>query len=77
MIPGSGRSPGGGKWQPTAIFLPRRIPWTEELADYSLNGRKELDMTELLSMKSTEDELHKGDSEVRKMSWKMIAMAQL
>ena len=27
-IPGLGRSPGGGHWQPTPVFL--RIPWTEE-----------------------------------------------
>ena len=58
-------------------ILAWRIPWTEELADYSPNGQKELDMIELLSMKSTEDELHMGDSEVGKMSWKIIAMAQL
>ena len=57
-------------------ILAWRSPWTEELADYSPNSRKELDMIELLSTKSTEDELHKGDSEVRKMNWKMIAVAQ-
>ena len=57
-------------------ILAWRSPWTEELADYSPNSRKELDMIELLSTKSTEDELHKGDSEVRKTNWKMIAVAQ-
>ena len=30
LIPGSGRSPGGGKWQFTPVFLPENIPWTEE-----------------------------------------------
>ena len=29
-IPGWGQSPGGGKWQPTLVFLPGKIPWTEE-----------------------------------------------
>ena len=29
-IPGSGRSPGVRKWQPTPAFLPGKIPWTEE-----------------------------------------------
>ena len=29
-IPGLGRSPGEGKWQPTPVFLPGKIPWTEE-----------------------------------------------
>ena len=29
--PGSGRSPGERrKWQPTPVFLPGKIPWTEE-----------------------------------------------
>ena len=25
------RSPGGGKWQPTLVFLPEKVSWTEEL----------------------------------------------
>ena len=29
-IPGSGRSSEGGKQQPTPVFLPENIPWTEE-----------------------------------------------
>ena len=30
-IPGSGRSPGGGKWQSSPVFLPeKKIQWTEE-----------------------------------------------
>ena len=29
-IPGLGRSPGRGPWQPTPIFLPEESPWTEE-----------------------------------------------
>ena len=29
-IPGSGRSPPSRKWQPTPVFLPGKIPWTEE-----------------------------------------------
>ena len=38
-IPGLGRSPGGGAWQPTPVFLPREFflcPW----------GLKESDMTD-------------------------------
>ena len=31
-IPGSGRFPGGGAWQPTPVFLPGESPWTEESA---------------------------------------------
>ena len=30
LIPGLGRSPGGEKRQPTPVFLPGKIPWTEE-----------------------------------------------
>ena len=29
-IPGSGRFPGGRKWQPTPVFLPGESPWTGE-----------------------------------------------
>ena len=29
-IPRSGRSSEGGKQQPTPVFLPENIPWTEE-----------------------------------------------
>ena len=29
-IPGSGRFPGQGKWQPTPVHLPGEIPWTKE-----------------------------------------------
>ena len=28
-IPGSGRSAGGGKWQPTLVLLPGEISWTQ------------------------------------------------
>ena len=29
-ISGSGRYPGGGKWQPTLVFLLVESPWAEE-----------------------------------------------
>ena len=29
-VPGSGRSPGEGKWQHSPVFLPGKIPWAEE-----------------------------------------------
>ena len=29
-IPGLGRSPGGGPWQPTPVFLTGESPWTEK-----------------------------------------------
>ena len=30
VIPGLGRRPGGGHWQPTPVFLTGESPWTEE-----------------------------------------------
>ena len=30
MIPGLGRFPWRRTWQPTAVFLPGEIPWTED-----------------------------------------------
>ena len=38
--------PGGGKWQPTPIFLPEKSNGRRSLAGYSLWGHKESDMTE-------------------------------
>ena len=33
-IPGSGRSPGEGKWQPTLVFLPGEVHGQRRLAGY-------------------------------------------
>jgi len=30
LIPGLGIYIGGGKWQLTLVFLPEKLPWTEE-----------------------------------------------
>jgi len=48
LIPGLGRSPGGGKWRPTPIFLPEKSHGQKSLAGYSLWGHKK-DTTEQLS----------------------------
>ena len=48
-IPGSGRFPGGGKWQPTAVFLPEKSHGQRSLVGHSLRGHKESDMTKQLS----------------------------
>ena len=45
-IPGSGRSPGGRKWQPIPVFLPRRCHEQRRLAGYSPQGCKESERTE-------------------------------
>ena len=49
LIPGLGRSPGGGQGKPIPVFLPGESPWTEEPGGYSPRGRKELDTIERLS----------------------------
>ena len=49
-IPGSGRSPGGGRtWQSTPIFLPGEFQGQRSLAGYSPWGHRESDTTEQLT----------------------------
>ena len=48
LIPGSGRSPGEGKWQPTPVFLPGESHGRRSLVGYSPRGRKESDTTKRL-----------------------------
>ena len=45
-IPGSGRSPGEKKWQPTPVFLPVKCHRQRSLACYSPWGHKESDSTQ-------------------------------
>ena len=45
-IPGSGRSPEKGKWQPTPVFLLGKSYGQRKLVGYSPKGCKELGMTE-------------------------------
>ena len=49
LIPGSGRSPGGGNGNPTPVFFPREFHGQKSLAGYSPWGRKEWDITEQLT----------------------------
>ena len=49
LIPGSGRSPGGPKWQPTPVFLPEKSHGQRSLVGYSPWGHRDLDMTGQLS----------------------------
>ena len=51
-IPGSGRSPGGGKWQPSPVFLSGKFLGWRSLAVYSPAVAKESDTTEQLSTRS-------------------------
>ena len=46
MISGSGRSPGGGTWQPTSVFLPGKSHGQRSLVGYSPLGCKEWDTAE-------------------------------
>ena len=49
-IPGLGRSPGEGKWQPTPVLLPRKFNGWRSLVGYSLWGPKELTSAVLLNL---------------------------
>ena len=49
-IPGLGRSPGEGNYYPLQYFLPGESHGQRSLVGYSPWGRKELDMTELLTL---------------------------
>ena len=49
LIPGSGRSPWGRKWQPTPVLLPGQSHGQRSLLSYSPWGLKELGTTECLS----------------------------
>ena len=53
LIPWSGRSPGGGKWQPTPVFLPGKFHGQRSLVGYNTWGHKESHMTERLSTHHT------------------------
>ena len=49
VIPGSGRSPGEGTWQPTPVFWPGESHGWRSLAGYSPWDYKESDTTEGLT----------------------------
>ena len=54
LIPVLGRSPEGGKWQPTPVFLPEKACGQRSLAGYSPWDRKEWNMTEQVTDTSKE-----------------------
>jgi len=45
LIPGSGRSPGGGNSNTTPVFLPEKFYGQRNLVTYNPWGHKELDTT--------------------------------
>ena len=49
-IPGSGRSPGRGKWQSIPVLLAGKCQGKRNQVGYGPWSHKELDMTEWLSM---------------------------
>ena len=57
LIPGLGRSPGGGKGYPTLGFLPGKSNGQKSLVGYSPWDRKELDTTERLTLSLWLDKL--------------------
>ena len=68
LIPGSGRSPGGGNGsQPTPVFLPGQTYGQRSLAGYSLSGCKELDTTEASEHSCTCGPLEEHKKQVHKI----------
>ena len=55
LIPGSGRSPRGKKWQPTPVYLLEKSSGQRSLVGYVTWGRKELDRTERQIMSTISD----------------------
>ena len=52
VAPGSGRSPGGGQWQPTPVFLPKESHGQRSLVGCSPWGHTESDVTEQRQQRS-------------------------
>ena len=50
LCPWVEKIPWGRKWQPTPVFMPGKFHGQRSLLGYSLQGCKELNMTEWLSM---------------------------
>ena len=57
LIPGSGRSPGGGngnpKWQPTPVLSPGKSHEQRSVVGYSPRGHRESDRTEHIAHTQT------------------------
>ena len=56
-VTGSGRSPGGGRWQHTPVSLPEKSCGQRNLVGYSPWGHKESDVTEQLSTHTAQQEI--------------------
>ena len=56
-IPGLGRPPLSGKWQPTPIFLPGKFHGQRRLAGYGPGGCQESDTTERAEARGREQQL--------------------
>ena len=80
LIPGLGRSPGGGNGSPLQVFLPGEFHGQRSLAGYSPWGHTELDRTERL--KETQKQLFKKlkyllDLEKKKLQMPILAKSLL
>ena len=50
LIPGLGRTPGGGAWQPTPVFSPGEFHGQRSIVGYSPWDHKDSDTTEQLTV---------------------------
>ena len=57
-----GKIPWRRKWEPTAVFLPRKSRGQRSLAGYSPWGSKESDMTEQLTVMDIQKQLAQNQS---------------
>ena len=62
LIPGSGLSPGGKKWQPINSILAWEVPWTEKPGGLQSMGLQESHLTEWLSTHMPSAELYREGS---------------
>ena len=79
-IPGSGKSPGRGKWQPTTVFLPGKSHRQRSLVGYSSRGHKEVDRTEWLNNSKRkachQDQDHQEDNKMMHVKLLKVASTQ-
>ena len=60
LLPGSGRSPGGGHWQPTLVLLPGESHGQRTEMGYSPWGRKESDTVDRIQSTLATSPLHRS-----------------
>ena len=72
-IPGSGRSPGGGNWQPTPVFLPGESHGQRSLEGYSPWGQRVRHMSiNLVKLKETINDFFFLTEQCPNLKWNIV-----